>query len=104
MGIYFNFPHGANEVWVMGKSIDSKLGWSYLFKAKIGQLDYYGERAWNPTMFERAVKKKCREYKKQGLYKSFEFCDWLDMSRYMSNGKSNFYKNWPIEDFEELRR
>ena len=76
----------------------------FLFKAKIGQLDYFGQRAWNQTMFERAVKKKRREYKKQGLYKSFEFCDWLDMKRYMSNGKSNFYKNWPLEDLEELRR
>ena len=104
MGIYFNFPHRANEVWVMGKSTNSKLGWSYLFKAKIGQLDYYGDRAWNPTMFERAIKKKCRNIRKQGEYKYFEFCDWLCMRRYMENGRANLYKDWPLEDLEELRR
>ena len=104
MGIYFNFPHRANEVWGMGESTDSKLGWSYLFKAKIGQLDYYGERAWNPTMFERAVKKKCRNIRKEGKYKYFEFCDWLCMRRYMENGRANLYKDWPLNDLEELRR
>ena len=102
MGIYFNFPWRATEVWVMGKPTDGKSGWSYLFKAGIGELEYYGERAWSPTLFERAVKKKCREYKKQGLFKSFEFCTKWDMRKYMDNGKSNFYKNFPIEDMAEL--
>ena len=102
--IYSNYPYSASEVWVMGHPDRGNTGWKFLFKAKIGELEYFGERAWNPTMFERAVKKKCRNIRKQGEYKYFEFCDWLCMRRYMENGRANLYKDWPLEDLEELRR
>ena len=73
MGIYFNFPWRATEVWVMGKPTDGKSGWSYLFKAKIGQLDYYGERAWNRTMFERAVKRSAENTKNKDYINPLSF-------------------------------
>ena len=102
--VYSNFPYRESEVWVMGHPDQSNKGWKFLFKAKAGQIKYYEKIAWNPTDFERAIKQKCREIRKLGEYKHFEFCDWLDMRRYMENGRANLYKDWPLNDLEELRR
>ena len=102
--VYSNYPYRASEVWVMGHPNQSNKGWKFLFKAKAGQIKYYEKIAWNPTDFERAIKQKCREIRKLGEFKYFEFCDWLCMQRYMENGRANLYKDWPLEDLEELRR
>ena len=100
--VYSNYPYRASEVWVMGHPDESNKGWKFLFRAKAGQIKYYEQIPWNPTDFERAVKKKCREIRKQsGINYHFEFCDEREMRRYLANGRANFYSNFPIEHFAE---
>jgi len=97
--MYYNWPCNPTEIWVFGKK-------TFLFHAKIGDIKLNnGSDAWNPTDFERAVKQKCQKIRKNtGIKYCFEFCDHYAMNRYMSNGESNFYTNFPFEHFAELRR
>ena len=95
----YKLPYNTTEVWVFGDN-------TFLFHAKNGRIKLNnGNEAWTPTDFERAVKQKCQKIRKNtGIKYRFEFCDRYAMNRYMSNGGSNFYTNFPFEHFAELSR
>ena len=102
--MYDNFPCYGNGVWVFGSLKNQPT--EFLFYAEYGDLYLdNGNRAWNRTDYERAVKQKCRKLKKEKLYTWFSFDDLGDMHRKVNGAKyttpAEEIKNFPYKLYEE---
>ena len=98
--IYYNFPYNPTELWVMAFNQKTKTN-KFLFHAKIGSIQLNdGNDAWNPTDFERAVKQKCQNIRKQtdGNF-TFEFNDHYQMNRYIKNNTFKNVLDFPLEQY-----
>tara|TARA_R100000278_G_scaffold32930_2_gene29918 strand:+ start:1578 stop:1895 length:318 start_codon:yes stop_codon:yes gene_type:complete len=101
--MYDNFPCYGNGVWVFGTLNNQK---EFLFYAEYGDLYLdNGNRAWNRTDYERAIKQKCRKLKKEKGYTWFSFDDLGDMHRKIRGGKYTTFakniKNFPYNLYKE---
>ena len=101
--MYSNFPLYGNGVWVFGNQNKQT---EFLFYAEYGDLNLdNGNRAWNRTDFERAVKQKCRKLKKEKGFDYFYFDDLREMHRRIYGAKyttnANEITNFPYELYEE---
>jgi hypothetical protein len=98
--MYYNFPCNPTELWVMAFNQKTKTN-KFLFYAKIGSIQLNnGNDAWNPTDFERAVKQKCQNIRKQtgGKY-TFEFNDHYQMNRYIKNETFKGVIDFPLDHY-----
>ena len=98
--MYYNFPCNPTELWVMAFNQKTKTN-KFLFHAKIGSIQLNnGNDAWNPTDFERAVKQKCQNIRKQtgGKY-TFEFNDNYQMNRYIKNDSFKGVIDFPLDHY-----
>ena len=101
--MYDNFPSYGNGVWVFG-TLNNKE--EFLFYAEYGDLYLNnGNRAWNRTDYEKAIKQKCRKLKKEKGYTWFSFDGLNDMHGKISGAKyttsANNIKNFPYNLYKE---
>ena len=98
--MFGNYPSNPTELWVMG-FVNKTKTYEFLFHTRIGDIKYYEKTAWNPTDFERAVKKKCRNIRKETeINYSFSFYDHRQMQRAIDRERYKRIKNFPKEHYE----
>ena len=98
--MYDNFPLYGNGVWVFGHLKNQPT--EFLFYAEYGDLYLNdGNRAWNRTDYERAVKQKCRKLRKEKPYTWFSFDSLGDMHKRVKNYDK--IKNFPMYKYLEKR-
>ena len=100
--MYSNFPIYGNSFWVFG-NLNKET--EFLFFAQYGDLYLdNGNRAWNRTDFERAVKQKCRKLKKEKGYTYFYIDDLGDMHRRVRKQDYLNIKNFPMYKYLQEKK
>jgi len=102
MSMYSNFPIYGNSFWVFG-NLNKET--EFLFFAQYGDLYLdNGNRAWNRTDFERAVKQKCRKLKKEKGYTYFYIDDLGDMHNRVRKQDYLNIKNFPMYKYLQEKK